>query len=457
MTEPDTIRQSFATAMSHMYAREVPQYATLLEIVGETNACVLGADPRLRARLERTCEYSRVDEERHGAIRLGTPAELQTMRRLFGVMGMSAVGYYDLSAGGLPVHATAFRPTDETSLRRNPFRMFTSLLRLDLIDDAELLRTVSAALDSRDIFSARLRELIDRSEAAGLSEGEAREFVSEALLTFKWHARASVDRATYDKLLSAHPLIADVASFQVPHINHLTPRTLDIDAAQQLMLERGLPAKAIIEGPPRRACPILLRQTSFKALDERVSFRDRSGAFEPGLHTARFGEIEERGIALKPQGRALYDGLLNDVRNQVAASEGTRESDYGRSLSAAFEAFPDTYEELRVRELAYFRYAVRDEGSLGNSEARTLDMSELIRRGSIVCDPIVYEDFLPISAAGIFRSNLGERDVTAVRIGANHDHFESALGCRVIDEHDLYAKIEQKTLAAVRRTFNVLA
>ncbi len=454
MTEPDAIRQLFATAISQMYAREVPQYATLLQIVGDTNARVLRADPRLRARLERARE-SRVGEERHGAIRLGTPAELQTMRRLFGVMGMSAVGYYDLSAAGLPVHATAFRPTSEQSLRRNPFRMFTSLLRLDLIDDTEVLRTVRGALARRDIFSPRIRGLIDRSEAAGLSEGEAREFVSEALLTFKWHARASVDRETYDTLLRAHPVVADVASFAGPHINHLTPRTLDIDAAQQLMLERELPAKALIEGPPRRACPILLRQTSFKALDERISFRDRTGTFVPGFHTARFGEIEERGIALKPRGRALYDRLLDDVRNSASTSEGARDSDYGRSLEAAFESFPDTYEELRVRELAYFRYDVRNERALGDGDVRSSDMSDLIREGSVVCDPIVYEDFLPISAAGIFRSNLGDREATTVPTAENRDLFEFQLGCRIIDEHDLYSKIEQTTLAEVRRRLNV--
>ncbi len=131
--EPDRIRQMFATAISQMYAREVPQYGALLEIVRDTNERVLRTDAQLRARLERAREVSRVSEERHGAIRLGTPAELRTMRRLFGVMGMSAVGYYDLSAGGLPVHATAFRPTNAESLRRNPFRVFTSLLRLDLI------------------------------------------------------------------------------------------------------------------------------------------------------------------------------------------------------------------------------------------------------------------------------------------------------------------------------------
>ena len=43
------------------------------------------------------------------------------------------------------------------------------------------------------------------------------------------------------------------------------------------MIEHGMAAKAVIEGPPRRACPILLRQTSFKALEEAVHFPDAEG------------------------------------------------------------------------------------------------------------------------------------------------------------------------------------
>lgn len=56
------------------------------------------------------------------------------------------------------------------------------------------------------------------------------------------------------------------------HINHLTPRTLDIDRAQELMPKYGIEPKILIEGPPRRDVPILLRQTSFKALEEPVLF-----------------------------------------------------------------------------------------------------------------------------------------------------------------------------------------
>ena len=204
----------------------------------------------------------------------------------------------------MPVHSTAFRPVSDAALLANPFRVFTSLLRLDLIADEALRAQAAAILARRNIFTERALALIAQSEAnGGLTDAEADEFVGEALETFRWHSESTVDGATYDALHKAHRLIADVVCFKGPHINHLTPRTLDIDAAQAAMPARGMDAKDVVEGPPRRACPILLRQTSFKALKETVRFAgDATGA---GSHTARFGEIEQRGVALTRKGLSL--------------------------------------------------------------------------------------------------------------------------------------------------------
>lgn len=301
----------FSHAMSQMYRTEVPQYGTLIELVAGVNARKLANDPDLEQTLLRNDELDRLGVERHGAIRLSTPQELFNIRRIFAVLGMHAVGYYDLSVAGVPVHSTAFRPITDEALRRNPFRIFTSLLRLDLIADEELRKEAARIVSERQIFTARAIELVESFEAkGGLDQGEAEEFVCEVLETFRWHSNAMVTLATYTKLHEAHRLIADVVSFRGPHINHLTPRTLDIDVVQAEMPKRGITPKAVIEGLPRRKCPILLRQTSFKALDERIEFKAGDGGSVQGTHTARFGEIEQRGIALTPKGRALYDELL---------------------------------------------------------------------------------------------------------------------------------------------------
>jgi uncharacterized glyoxalase superfamily metalloenzyme YdcJ len=368
-------------------------------------------------------------------------------------MGMQAVGYYDLSVAGIPVHSTAFRPIHDDALRLNPFRVFTSLLRLEMIEDVALRQEAAAILAKRSIFTPGCLAMIDVAEReGGLTPDEARRFVAEALETFRWRGEATVSLKTYERLRAAHPLIADVVCFKGPHINHLTPRTLDIDVAQAEMARRGLPAKAVIEGPPPRRAPILLRQTSFTALQEPVIFRGVDGEPVTGAHRARFGEIEQRGAALTPAGRALYDRLLAESRAEAnVAGEGGDADRYLTVLSRKFQAFPDTEEGLRQAGLAYFRYV-----AVGvQAEATVEDLEARIARGSVKAEPIIYEDFLPVSAAGIFRSNLGGDSQTDFAGNANQAAFETALGASVLDPFTLYARAETESKIAAQGALGV--
>lgn len=440
----DEIRTRFSTAMSHMYGQEVPLYRNLLELVADVNAQTLQENPQLQAQLNESGEIQRLNLERHGAIRLGTAAELSGIRRVFAVMGLQPVGYYDLSVAGVPVHATAFRPVSDASLAANPFRVFTSLLRLELIDDEALRAKAAAILEKRSIFSARVLELVEKFETeGGLSSEHADEFVAQATDIFRWHNEATVSIDTYNQLLGAHRLIADVVCFKGPHINHLTPRTLDIDAAQKEMLNRTIPAKESIEGPPARRHPILLRQTSFKALEESVTF-DSGTEKVVGAHTARFGEIEQRGLALTPKGRALYDQLLLRAR-EASASAG---ASYAEHLAQVFTEFPDDLETIRKSGLGYFRYSLTQQGrdATARQTAGTEDIDALIDAGLVHAEPIIYEDFLPVSAAGIFQSNLGDDEQKNYQVSAARAAFEEALGAKVNEEFALYEAAQQRSL-----------
>lgn len=432
----DAIRTLFSQAMSTLYQQEVPQYGTLTQLVTAVNERTLEANPELKNRLSAADELSRLSVERHGAIRVGKADELSTLRQMFAVMGMEAVGYYDLSQAGVPVHSTAFRPVSDRALRHNPFRVFTSLLRLELIDDAALREKAAAILAARDIFTPGCRALIAKhQQQGGLNAADAATFVQEALETFRWHAHATVDSATYRALSQQHRLIADVVCFRGCHINHLTPRTLDIDRVQALMPSRGIDPKTLIEGPPQRKVPILLRQTSFKALEEAVHFNDGT----PGTHTARFGEIEQRGAALTPKGRELYDRLLAE------AGTGSDNQHHQQHLSEVFGDFPDDEESLREQQLAWFRYRLTEKGEHLPPRAGE-SVTQLLAEERLSAEPIVYEDFLPVSAAGIFQSNLG--DVAQARSAGNASRadFESALGCAVQDEMALYQQMQQRSL-----------
>lgn len=454
---PDTLRARFCHALSEMYKSEVPLYGDLTDLVWKADAEAVRANQGAGERDVDPDDIlpSRNRVERHGAIRLGTAYELSTIRRMFAIMGMFPVGYYDLSEAGFPMHATAFRPKDRDALARHPFRVFTTLLRMDLLTEGTR-ELAQRALKQRNLFTDRLVELIERAESyGGLSSSESVEFITEGLETFRWHSHASLTLDEYQLLKAEHPLIADVVSFRSCHINHLTPRTIDIDLVQTLMREHGMPAKERIEGPPRRTHPILLRQTSFKALEETVYFRDASNDFIKGSHTARFGEVEQRGYALTRSGRQLYDRILAQV-NVEAAAKHTDPEKYEEILRRHFQDFPDDLSQLRSKRLAYFTYRLTMNGeNLAKSQSptesggSTAALSGLLDQGILEYDPITYEDFLPLSAGGIFNSNLGNPSKSKQLImdaEPDLDGFQRLLGTPVTDEFKLYEQMEEESL-----------
>lgn len=106
------LRTTFGLAMSAMYKAEVPQYGNLVQLVQGVNNEILRVNKGKETLNPQMLNIGkeRLDPERHGAIRLGSPKGMSTVRRIFRFIGLYPVGYYELSVAGLPMHATAFRP-----------------------------------------------------------------------------------------------------------------------------------------------------------------------------------------------------------------------------------------------------------------------------------------------------------------------------------------------------------
>lgn len=455
----DDLRVRFAAAMSQMYKAEVPLYGELMEIVRDINRKILQRRESV-AQNDLDVSAERLSLERHGAIRLGTPFELKTVCRLFRLLGMTPHGYYDLSIAGLPVHATCFRPTDLSSLAFNPFRVFTTLLRPELLSSDEARRSAWMLLTERRIFTDELLEMLGTAEAQDgrLTQEQANGFISHALRTFSWQPVAASTVEQYNTLKAEHPILADVACFSTAHINHLTPRTLDISDVQEAMRERGMAVKDTIEGPPTRQCPILLRQTSFLALEEPVKFHKGMTASADDLvqssHKARFGEIEQRGAAVTRKGRELYDRLLAQ-RTAASASPGLSPQDIEAKTEEIFQQYPDTWEELRRQGLIYCEYKLVHQPIVPvyNSEDGTI-LEQWIGQGCVKAVPITYEDFLPLSAAGIFQSNLQASKTQRAMFAnpgtlADKSGLEKSMGVDIVDLDAWYSRVQEESLVSI--------
>ncbi|MEU5899658.1 2-oxoadipate dioxygenase/decarboxylase [Streptomyces venezuelae] len=454
MVEQWRLRAGFAERLSRMYGREVPAYTTLVDVSREVNENVLR---RRGTDAERLGSIGRVTAERHGAIRVGTPRELQQVARVFGALGMHPVGFYDLReppASALPIVSTAFRPVDEDELARNPFRVFTSMLTVAdarFFDDG-LRSRLDAFLADRELFPPELLALADRAEAEReLSEADAERFLELAVCAFELSADP-IDAEWYASLERVSAVAADIGGVRSTHINHLTPRVLDIDELYRRMTGRGIEMIDTIQGPPLWPGPdVLLRQTSFRALAEPRAMRGADGSVRRGALRVRFGEVEARGIALTREGRVLYDRLLGLVDERAASRPAAERGAVARAVWA--EHLPATEHELAARDLGFFTYhAVPDRPADGGGPPT--DLAGLLDGGWLRAEPIVYEDFLPRSAAGIFRSNLddtGPGDRTGEGDGEDGaydaDRLSAAMGRDVLDPFALYERQRDRSLA----------
>jgi uncharacterized glyoxalase superfamily metalloenzyme YdcJ len=444
------LRAEFALRLASLYGSEVPAYNALVDVTREVNSDFIAAHG---ADAERLGSIDRVTAERHGAIRVGSPRELAQAARVFAGFGMYPVGFYDLrdaSKSSVPVVSTAFRPVDPAELAKNPFRVFTSMLVADdrRFFDPETQARLEEFIGARTLFGPGLLELADRSaDQGGLDTADAERFLDLATAAFELHS-GPVDHDWYFTLERISAVAADIGGVPSTHINHLTPRVLDIDDLYERMVARGITMIDEIQGPPDWEGPdVLLRQTSFKALAEHRQFRHADGTVRPGSLRVRFGEVEQRGVALTARGRDRYDRMIAEIDVRLAAAPaGTTRVDVAREVWR--ENLPSTERELAVQGLAFFTYRVA--GALRQAQG-TASLHELLEAEVLVPEPIVYEDFLPRSAAGIFQSNLtdeGTRDDELLGTPYDLDTLSEVIGRPIADPTLLYQAQQSASLAA---------
>lgn len=211
------------------------------------------------------------------------------------------------------------------------------------------------------------------------------------------------------------------------------------------------------EGPPTNV-PVFLRQDSYKALTEPVEFANPDGTTVASTHTARFGEVEQRFYACTPKGRALYDRCLAAADAAKEKEPGLARRDfaaYERLGHEAFAAFPRTLLELVEQGLVYARFGATEAGRAAARSGRlpAANLVVLARAGLVALEGVRYEDFLPVSAAGIFASNLqhyGTRSTAAVRPTYSRTVLEEILGRRLVDPDEACAALEAESRAATR-------
>jgi uncharacterized glyoxalase superfamily metalloenzyme YdcJ len=249
-----------------------------------------------------------------------------------------------------------------------------------------------------------------------------------------------LSREQIEAFTPGHASDADVSAI----VDRLVARLRRPDLNLSALKHSGF--KDFTEGPAEDT-PVLLRQDAYKALTEPVVFTNPDGSTVSTVHTARFGEIEQRFYACTPKGRKLYDDCL-------AQADAAREKDpalpkrdfaaYEALYAKPFAPFPKTVAGLLEAELIYARYAPTAKGLAAKGSITTTSLHELVRLGYARAEGLRYEDFLPVSAAGIFASNLnqyGTLSTAGVKPTYTQSMLENIMGKKIIDADAAYRAI----------------
>ncbi len=219
--------------------------------------------------------------------------------------------------------------------------------------------------------------------------------------------------------------------------------------------------KDYTEGPDA-STPVFLRQDAYKALNEPVRFREADGSTVDAVHTARFGEIEQRFYAATPAGRELYNRCNGDAEaaRPKLPSPAKEHAAFLAAYAKFFDQFPKSLRELLRAGLVYGEYSVTAKGLAARGNLPTTDLHELLAQGYIDVEGIRYEDFLPVSAAGIFASNLnqyGTRATAADRPPFTKQRLEGIIGREIIDTDEEYRARQQKSIDRVMELLGLAA
>ena len=228
------LRARFARRLSELYGQEVPR------VHHAGRGLARGEPPRARAGREpppsASARIDRVTAERHGAIRVGTPEEL----------GQVARDLRRARHAARPASTTCATPTRSPSPSSRPrsgrstatswpaTRSASSppcWCREDRrFFDADLEQRLTRFLAARRLFPDELLDLADRAEAERRAERGGRRRGSSTSPPRRSRCPPSRSTAPGTPSWSAiSGVAADIGGVTTTHINHLTPRVLDID------------------------------------------------------------------------------------------------------------------------------------------------------------------------------------------------------------------------------------
>lgn len=298
MLPPRALRELFVEAATARFARNVPDFVTLQQLVRDQGGTFLND---------------------HGAIRTADPALCELFVRAAQVLGLRRELSYRFPAKKLVSFDLQVIGEDA-----GEFKIFVSQVDLQAFP-AEVAALVRADCEAqaRAVDHAPFIALIEQAEAGGgLQRAQADAFVRHFVERLMQRNGPPLQRATLDSVARVSGEAASALALG-PDFNHVTIDVraagfADIEAMATAMRARGLRLLPAIQG----ARGTKLRQTATMAATMATPVLEPDGRPGSAPTEKQFVEVIERGQAVDEAGRKLWrqDGRPLLFRNFLAAN-----------------------------------------------------------------------------------------------------------------------------------------
>lgn len=281
LNSPAQIRARFVDAATRKFARQVPDFVALRQLVADNGG-------RFR--------------NDHGAIRTADPRVCAQFERAAAVMGLLRERAYAFPAKKL--RSFDLQVIGESA---QAFKIFVSEVDLAAFPPSvAALIEQDCATQAGAVDHAPLLQLIEKAEqAGGLSDADTTAFVEHLVYRLMQRNGPPMQRATLDAVAAVSGEAASALALG-PDFNHVTIDVhaagfADVDAMASAMVNAGFRMLPKIQGLPGSQ----LRQTATMAATMDTPVLDADGRVSNAPTERQFVEIIERG-----QARNAWQGLL---------------------------------------------------------------------------------------------------------------------------------------------------
>lgn len=427
--EPDEMRSKYIEMLTDQFQEKFLDYGVLSDLVRDINNITLIQNTALYEQLIQQRERHFFSQVLCAHYVLNNAEDLEWLRRIFAIIGLFPVGFYQLGSPDFPLPSTLFRPLQHEAIRRQPFRILLSVRNLTETQGISGMQPLER-LASRTQLKGQFIEFIYKFEKYGmLNAVEAQHFLT-ALMQYVHPECQSLSPQAWMSETTQNLNPARQNAF----IGQMTLPCLNMEKATQLTRDLGLDPLDHLEAPSQRNYPIL---------SNKMSILLKSPHSSESAHRCQF-QIEQRGLALTAKGLKLVQGIFKHLVVELAQKTRTI-SQQRRLINQAFKSLPDSDVTLYRQGLAYFRFCLNPDAmpvALGSYTKQ--DVPQLLRHQVIQLVPIMFED--------IVQPDLSQ--YAPALLEQHKKQFEAGLGCPVHDPMPYYALWQEESLQRCLKILN---